>query len=99
MSRAELLFSCTTTRQILRAPRRFYVGQVFNLGPIFNRPGERSSPARETIWPPAARNIPRGWVAALLLCGAGWHPAARPEGTRQSAWAAPGKDPKVGGAN
>ena len=62
------VFICTTTCQILRGPRRSYVGQVFNLRRVFNPPGERSSPARETIRPPAARNIPRGWVAALLLC-------------------------------
>ena len=31
---------------LLRARRRSYVGQVVNLRPIVNRPGERSSPAR-----------------------------------------------------
>ena len=80
---------CTTTCQILRAPRRFYVGQAGSLRPIagalWARPGERSSPARETIRPPAARNILRGWVAALLPCGAGWQPAAPPKGHPQSA--------------
>ena len=63
-------------------------GQVVNLRPrpegTRNRPGERSSPARETIRPPAARNIPRGWVAALLLW-AGCQPAAPPGGHPQSA--------------
>jgi hypothetical protein len=72
------LVLCTTTCQILRAPRRSYVGQAGSLRPIVGalwaRPGERASPARETIWPPAARNIPRGWVAALLLRGAGFQP-------------------------
>ena len=80
---------CTTTYQVLRAPRRFYVGQAGSLRPITGalraRPGERSSPARETIWPPAARNIPRRWVAALLPRGAGFQSAAPPRGHPQSA--------------
>src|SRR5208283_2262966 len=74
-----------------RAPRRFYVGQVVNLRPIagalWARPGERSSPARETIRPPAARNIPRGWVAALPLCGAPFKARLKRLKTQARIWA------------
>jgi len=46
-----------------------YVGQAGSLRRVVNPPGERSSPPRETNWPPAVRNITRGSVAAVLLCG------------------------------
>ena len=54
-----------------------YVGQAGSLRRVVNPPGERSSPPRETNWPPAVRNITRGSVAAVLLCGAGCQSARR----------------------
>ncbi len=55
-----------------------------------NRPGERSSSARETIRPQPARNIPRGWVAACRYVGQVVN--LRPSGTRPGERSSPARE-------
>ena len=57
---------CTTIHQILRLPRRFFVGQVVNLRPIGNRPAGSGHHSQGRL-----RS-----VCGLPRCGAGCQPAA-----------------------